>query len=210
MTDNIKSPFFVLQEFISPLECENIISKVKINEPIFNEDGYPEKMERFHAECEDLLFARFKPHVPAIEERYGLKYRGTEKLLFQYFPVSSEFAESPRCANSQYIRKKWVKTRDRDLTGILWLRDYQNETPIDTSHEVYGGKLEFPQYQFSLQPQRGTLILYPAYPNFITTISQVLVGELYCVRFNITAEGSWFYDPQQFGGTWSEWFKDYA
>ncbi len=203
------SPFFIVENFISPKECEDITNKIRVKEPVLV-DGVPQKLERFHAECEDLLFSRLTPHIPEIEKQYDLKYKGTEKLVFQYFPVSNQIAENPGCANSQYIRKKWVKTKDRDLTGILWLRDYQNEVPLDIRSEVYGGKLEFPQYQFSLQPKRGMLVLYPAYPNFITAISQVLVGELYCVRFNITADGLWLYDPAKFQGSWTEWFKEYA
>ena len=205
-----KSPFMVFQDLISPLLCEEIIESIRVKEPVYNQDGYPEKLERFHADSEAKIFERFKPHVPAIEAHYGLKYRGTENLLFQYFPVSADVAEKPGCANSQFLRKRWVKTKDRDLTGILWLKDYNNETPIDLRTDVYGGKLEFPQYGFSLQPQRGTLVIYPAYPNFITAVSQVLIGELYCVRFYITADELWLYQPENFQGNWTEWFKEFA
>jgi hypothetical protein len=204
-----KSPFLVYQDFISPLTCEEIISKVSIREPVLNKDGYPEKLERFHADCEKTIFERFKPLVPEIEQHYNFKYRGTESLLFQYFPTSNDLAEKPGCANSQFLRKKWVKVKDRDLTGILWLKDFNDTVPIDLRHEVYGGKLEFPQYGFSLQPQRGTLVLYPAYPNFITAISQVLVGDLYCVRFNVSAE-NWLYQAADFPGTWQEWLAAFA
>lgn len=204
-----KSPFIVFQDFISPLLCEQLVDSIRVSEPVYNHEGYPEKMERFHAESEQLVFEKFKPLIPQVEQHYELKYRGTENLLFQYFPVSAELAEKPGCANSQFLRKRWVKVRDRDLTGILWLRDYNDKTPIDLRTDVYGGKLEFPQYGFSLQPQRGTLVLYPAYPNFITAVSQVLVGELYCIRFNLCAEGIWLYQPENFPGQWSDWFKEF-
>ena len=207
---DVKSPFMVFQDLISPLVCEQIVNRIHVNEPVIDQNGYPEKMERFHAECEDLIFTKFKPHIPAVEQHFNMKYRGTESLLFQYFPVSADMAEKHGCANSHFLRKRWVKVKDRDITGILWLKDYNDKTPIDLRTDVYGGKLEFPQYGFSLQPQRGTLVLYPAYPNFITAISQVLVGELYCVRFNISADGVWLYQPENFPGTWSDWLKEFA
>jgi hypothetical protein len=204
-----KSPFLIYQDFISPLMCEEIISKIEVKQKIVDQDGYPEKMERFHAECEKPIFERFKPLIPEIESHYGFKYRGTESLLFQYFPVSNDVAEKPGCANSQFLRKKWIKTKDRDITGMLWLKDYNDEVPVDPRYEVYGGKLEFPWYGFSFQPQRGTLVLFPAYPHFITAISQILVGDLYCVRFNLSAE-NWLYQPANFPGTWQEWLANVA
>jgi len=205
----VKSPFLVYQDFISPKLCEQIIDKISLVEPTTDDDGFPVKMERLNAESQDIIFSKFKEHIPEVESHYNLKYRGTEEILFQYFPVSKGLAEEPNCANSKYLRKKWVKVKDRDITGILWLKDFNANVPIELKTEVYGGKLEFPQYNFSLHPQRGTLVLYPAYPHFITAISQILVGELYCARFEISAE-NWLYQPANFGGTWDQWFKEYA
>jgi hypothetical protein len=206
----IKSPFLVYQDFISPKMCDEIIDKIRINEPTYDDDGFPLKMERFNAASQDILFNKFKPLIPEVEERYNLTYRGTEEILFQYFPTGQGIAEQPNCANSRFLRKKWVKVKDRDLTGILWFKNYNDEVPIDLDDEVYGGKLEFPQHNFSLQPQKGTLILFPAYPHFITAISQILIGELYCARFYISAEPGWLYNPQEFPGDYVEWFKEFA
>lgn len=204
-----KSPFLVYQDFISPKLCDDIITKIQVKEPTLDDDGFAVKLERFNAESQDILFSRFKELIPEVEQHYGLTYRGTEEILFQYFPVSKGLAEEPNCANSKYLRKKWVKIKDRDLTGILWLKDYNNVVPIELKTEVYGGKLEFPQYNFSLHPQRGTLVLYPAYPHFITAISQILIGDLYCARFQVSAE-EWLYQPENFPGTWTDWFKEFA
>jgi hypothetical protein len=204
-----KSPFLVYQDFISPKLCDEIITKIHVDEPTLDDDGYAIKMERLNIESQDILYSKFKNIIPDLEKHYDLKYRGTEEILFQYFPVSKGIAEEPNCANSKYLRKKWVKVKDRDITGILWFKEYNNSVPIDVQTEVYGGKLEFPQYNFSLHPQRGTLILFPAYPHFITAISQILIGDLYCARFQVAAE-NWLYQPDKFPGSWSEWFKEFA
>lgn len=210
----VKSPFLVYQEFLSPKACQEILDMVKVEKATKGVDGYTTKLERFHNEAEDKIFAKFKPLVPEIEKHYNLKYKGTEHLLFQHFPEGMKgMAEAPHCENSQYLRKKWVKVKERDLTAILWLKDYNANVPLDTRTEVYGGKLEFPAYGFSLQPQRGTLIVYPAGPHFITATSPVLVGDAYAVRFHIAAdskEGLWLYQPDQFPGKWADWFQEFA
>lgn len=206
-----KSPFLVYQEFLSPKACQEILDMVKVTAPNRDADGYATKLERYHSEAEDKIFSRFKPLIPEIEEHYGLKYKGTEHLVFQHFPEGMKgLAEAPHCESSQYLRKKWVKVRARDLTAILWLKDYNDSVPLDPKIEVYGGKLEFPAYNFSLQPQRGTLMIYPAGPHFITATSPVLVGDLHAVRFHIEADGTWLYQPSEFAGTWQEWFQEFA
>lgn len=206
-----KSPFLVYQEFMSPKACQEILDQIKVTAPNRDADGYATKLERFHSTAEDKIFDRFKPLIPEIEAHYNLKYKGTEHLVFQHFPEGMKgLAETPQCQNSQFLRKKWVKVRDRDLTGILWLKDYNDKVPLDPKIEVYGGKLEFPAYNFSLQPQRGTLMIYPAGPHFITATSPVLVGDLHAVRFHIAADGTWLYQPADFAGTWQEWFEEFA
>ena len=211
---NVKSPFLVYQEFLSPKQCQEIVDMVKINKPDTDAAGFPTKMDRYHADAEAKIFAKFKTLVPEIEAHYGLKYKGTESLVFQQFPEGMKgLAEQPHCENSQYLRKKWVKVKDRDLTAILWLKDYHDKVPLDPRHEVYGGKLEFPAYNFSLQPQRGTLLVYPAGPHFITATTPVLVGNLNAVRFHIASDstdGPWLYQPANFPGTWDQWFQEYV
>jgi len=208
---NVTSPFLVFQEFLSPKACKEILDSVKVKSPNRDANGHPTKMERFHNGAEDKIFAKFKPLIPQIESHYDLKYKGTEHLIFQHFPEGMKgLAEQPHCENSQYLRKKWVKVRERDLTGILWLKDYNDKVPLDTKHEVYGGKLEFPAYGFGLQPQLGTLVIYPAGPHFISATSPILVGDLHAVRFHIAAEGLYLYQPEKFPGKYVDWFEEFA
>lgn len=204
-----KSPFLIYQDFLTPSECDHIADTVRV-EPLVNEDGIAQAMERFHPEQEGFIFDRFKTLIPGIESHYpNFKYRGTEHLIFQQFPVSNnQPAEAPHCENAVFKRKRWIRVRDRDLTGVLWLKDYQETPPFNIQRHVLGGKLEFPVYNFGFQPQRGTLVIYPACERFISLTSAVLVGELQCVRFHIGAEGLWLYDPMDFPGDFRVWFKD--
>ena len=204
-----KSPFLVFQNLISPDECAELSNQVRV-EPIKNDLEEFQSSERFHDESEKFIFNKIRPIIPKIEEHFtNFTYRGTEKIRFQQFPVTNgNPAEQPHCENAVYKRKKWLKVKDRDLTGILWLKDYQDKPPFYLESQVYGGKLEFPVYNFGFQPQQGTLVIYPACERFISLTSAILVGELVCARINMAAEGIWLYDPLLYPGDFRAWFTD--
>jgi len=201
-----KSPFLVYQDFLPDADCDRIADEVRVA-PTFDQDGVPQPMHRHHEQAEKELFEKFKTIVPQLESYFGVKYKGTEHLVFQQFPVTNKPAEAPHCENAVFKRKKWVKVRDRDLTGILWLKNFQDKPPFNIEREVLGGKLEFPVYQFGFQPQKGTLVVYPACERFISLTAPILVGELQCVRFHVAAEGIWIYNPADFPGDYRSWFN---
>lgn len=208
------SPFIVVQDFLSPLTCEKILNDIKVATPDRDVNGDPKKSEHFNLFWEQDIAERFRSVVPQIEQQYKAKYRGLEKPVFQYYPENAKTpAEQPGCENSKYLRKKWVMYKDVDLVGFIWLKDFNDSVPLDNATEVYGGKLEFPVYNFSLVPQRGTLVLFPAGPHFINVISHVLVGDLYQIKLNVCIseenDGRWFYQPTNFPGTWQSWFKEH-
>lgn len=214
---NIKSPFKVFQEFLSPKVCDDILSKVIVTKPDHDKNGMPMKTERLNDYGETIISEKLKSIIPEIDDHFILNCIGLERVLFQYFPEGKQTpAEEPRCQNAFYSRRKWVKIKDIDLTAVVWLKDYQNNTPIDLSYEVYGGKMEFPAYNFGLVPQRGTLVVYPAGPHFISTIAPVLVGDLYQARINIRCradakkDSMWLYSPDKFQGDYIEWFKEFV
>jgi hypothetical protein len=198
----------VFQDFLDSETCNSIAKSVRVN-PIIDSDGVLQSTVRHHSEAEDFIFEKFKPVIPEIEKHFtNFKYKGTEHLVFQQFPVTNgNQAEPPHCENAVFKRKRWIKTKDRDLTGILWLKDYKESPPFDVHTEVLGGKLEFPVYNFGFQAQKGTLVLYPASERFISLTSPILVGELQCVRFHIAAEGIWIYDPLLYPGDFRTWFS---
>jgi len=208
----MKSPFIIVQDFLSPLTCEKIVNDIAIGDPDTDLEGNPKKIERHNLFWEQDIAERFREIVPEIESRYDCTYRGLEKPLFQYYPENAKVpAEQPGCENSKYVRKKWVMHKDVDLVGFVWLKDYNENVPLDPRHEVFGGKLEFPAYNFSLVPQRGTLVLFPAGPHFITVISPILLSDLYQIKLttciNAKNGGRWFYQPQNHPGKWQDWFS---
>ena len=211
----MNSPFIIVQDFLSPLTCEKIVADISVIEPDLDTNGDPKKLERHNLFWDQDIADRFRPLIPEIKSRYNCDYRGLEKPIFQYYPENAKApAEPPGCENSRYLRKRWVMHKDVDLVGFIWLMDYNENVPLDTRHEVFGGKLEFPAYNFSLVPQRGTLVLFPADPHFITVISPVLLGSLYQIKLNVCIEqpggGHWFYQPANHPGTWQQWLEECA
>lgn len=196
------------------MNCERIITELGISVPSLHEDGHPLKHERLIKDPAllNLIQSELLEHTADIQERYAAIVKGMDVPLFQqYFEDPKRPCELHRCENSELKRKKWVKVRDVDLVAYIWLKDYGSGVPLDPRHEVYGGKLEFPAYNFSLVPQRGTMAIFPAGPHFITAISPVLVGTLEQIKFSIKLvnddDNMWFYQPANFPtSSYLDWF----
>lgn len=204
------SPFLVKQNLISPLMCEQIVDSLMsdVTVPDTNVQNEPVKTIVTNAKLEEFIFDRIQPLVPEIEFVYEIDYEGIEAVLFEW--RSEGCKPVPQCDNSQFLRNMWVRVWQRDVTGIVFLNDYNDKTPFVSDYEVFGSKLEFPQHQFSFNPQRGTLVLYPSGPHFINAFSEVLVGESFVARFHITAKKPYLYDPKKFPGDYKTWFKEFA
>lgn len=214
MTQGIHSPFHVVENFISGSTCEKLIQELGIKEPDRDENDNVVKHERILKDIEyvQLFKGLVQNEVPAIERRYDARVVGMEPPIFsQYFEDQKRPCEPAGCENSKYLRKKWMKVKDVDLVGYIWLKDYGNGVPLDPRFEVYGGKLELTAYNFSLIPQRGTLVLFPAGPHFITAISPVMIGSLEQIKITIKLrtddDGVWLYQPFNFPGSFQEWFE---
>lgn len=201
-----KSPFLVIQNFISPKVCEQIVDGLEFYTPDMDPEGNPIKMYKFNEKYEQVVFERFQPLIPKIMEHYDAVYRGTTQITFEYLAEGT--ASEPICENSQYIRKKWTRTKDRDFTAVLMLSDYNENVPFDSDYEVYGGKLEFPQHGFGFQPERGTLIVYPSGPHFINANAAIEYGDLFQARIHVCSQAPYMYNPQNFPGNFTNWFND--
>lgn len=205
MSSHIKSPFYIVEEFISPLACEEIIDLCNFTVPNTNKDGYEIKTEKTSESAEMLIYDRLQQLVPNVEQHYDIKYRGTERVMFEWFPPGSQGRFQSE--NSEFVRGKWLRTRARDLSAILFLSEYQEKTPFEQEYEVYGGKLEFVQHHFGFNPVRGTLVMFPSDPHFINITTQVFAGDLYQARIQIAAKTPYLYNPQNFPGNYTMWFK---
>lgn len=204
-----KSPFYVIQDFLSPLLCEEMIYNLDMCVPDTDKEGHPIRTVKHNETLQEIIFDRMSQNILELENHYGVTYAGTEQMLFEWYPQGCS-GESVHCENSNYIKGKWLKTKNRDFSGIIFLSDYRDKIPFDNDFEVYGGKLEFPQHGFGFNPARGTLILFPSVPHFINATTQIQFGDLYQVRFHIATRTPFLYDPKQFPGNFYSWFQQFS
>lgn len=214
----INSPFFSIQDFFSPSLCDQIIDEMGLSAPAYEaDDKTPIKHERIikGTRFEGLLKKSILDNAEAIQARYGGSLVGMdEPHFFQFFENPKVHCVAHGCENSKFLKRKWVVVKDVDLVGYVWLKDYNDGIPLDPSFEVYGGKLEFPAYDFSIIPERGSAVIFPAGPHFITAVSHVFVGSMEYIKFALklvrdteTGEAAWFYQPENFPGTYQDWFN---
>lgn len=199
-----KSPFYLVEDFISPLTCEDLIDSCNFTTPDRDKDNKAIKTIRPCDSAEHVVYDRLMEIMPDVEKHYGIEYKGTERIMFEWFPSNSvgEFI----CENSQRLREKWVRTKNRDLSAILFLSDFQDNPPFDSDFEVYGGRLEFVQHQFSFKPQRGTLVIFPSDPHFINITTEVAVGDAYQARIQMVSKNGFQYRMSDFPGNYTKWF----
>lgn len=204
MRENIKSPFLVVQDFVSPQTCEDIVDMLELHAPDVDKDDKPILTIRTNETVEQVIYERFLQIQPQIEQYYNIEYRGMERINFEWYPQGS--MGEHHSENASFLRGKWLRTKQRDLTAVLFLSDYQEAEAIELEFEVYGGKLEFPQHKFSFNPTRGTLVIFPSDPHFINITTPVFVGDLYQARLQIAAKNMYIYNPQEFPGNYTMWF----
>lgn len=200
-----KSPFIVIQEFLSPKQCEGIVDRLPFGIPQTDASGNVKMMWRHNDYADEVIFERFSTITSSITDYFGTKYRGTERMAYEWYPEGA--GGIPQCENAEYLRKKWCRTRDRDFSCILFFSDYNTEVPFDTDYEVYGGKLEFIQHDFGFNPQRGTLIIFPSGPHFINSIARAFAGDLILARWHVAAALPYLHDPSDFPGDYTTWFN---
>jgi hypothetical protein len=201
-----KSPFYVVQDFLTPKQCEMIVDNLGYYEPDLDKEGNPIKMMRNHEESEKIVYGKFQPLIADLEKYYDFEHRGTELVTFEF--LAEGVKPEAISDNSKWVNKKWVRTKDRDFSAVLFLSDYQDDLPFDSDYEVYGGKLEFLQHKFGFNPERGTLIVYPSSPHFINAISEIVAGDLFLARFYVAATIPYLYQPADFPGNYLSWFSD--
>lgn len=202
----INSPFYTVENFISPANCQYLIDKFGATNPTVKSHALP-----LDHEYMTHISERLAEHIPAIEAKHqAIAELPVDGQFKQYRENPTAPCELHGCANAKLLRRKWLKTKDYDLVGYVWLKDFNNGVPLDDGYEVYGGKLEFPIYNFSLLPQRGTLVLFPAGPHFITAISPVLAGSLEQLTFGVKLsrpdKSLWLYEPSLYPGDYTNWF----
>ena len=200
-----KSPFYIIEEFISPLMCEDIIDRMNNTYPNMDDAGNPLLTIKSNRLTEIRILPLILDIVPDLEQYYGFTYAGTLPFDLEWYPENFRNSAA-HCENSNLIKGKWYRTNEKDFVGVIFLNDSRDTPPFDPYFEVVGGKLAFPTHNFSFIPKRGQLVLFPGEQHFVNATQDVLYGDLHQIKFYISAENDYVYDPRQFPGTYKQWF----
>lgn len=205
-----KNPFFVVEDFLSPLQCENIVKSLKHNLPNVDQVGNPTVTLKGNRLAEIRIMPFFESIQDDIETHYDMKIKTLTPFVFEWYPTGFPGSKAA-CEGSKYIVKKgqpskWQKVKDYDFTGIIMLNDFNDGQDFDLDYEVRGGKLEFTTHGFGFNQQRGTLIIFPTRPNFINAVAPVDLGDSTMIRFQIICQEEFIYDPENFQGDYLSWF----
>ena len=207
----VRSPFHVVENFLSPLACEEIVPCVS-DFQVDVVDGKPTKTVRteidFQTDVESVLMETLlNSAIPLLEAHYGVEYRSLLPFEYHHYPQDFMGDKELICDNAVYLNGSWLRNRDIDFTSILFLNDFNDNTPFDPRYEVTGGKIEMISYNFSFQPQRGTLVTFPGCPRHLHRVSNVTLGESNFIKMFWNTTVPYVHDPSKFPGTFEEWFE---
>lgn len=203
----IKSPFLIIRKFISPLECENIITSIDIITPNYDEQNFPIKTMISVPVIQNRIWTRFEHYFDIIENYYGVGIESVSDVSLEWYPEGCS-PENLRCENSVYSNNKWHMINDHDFTAIIFLKDYNSETDFDVDFECYGGELAIQNHGFSIKPERGTAIVFPANQYFIHKTESPTYGESFQLRTHLICSEKFNYNPSDYEGNYKKWFKD--
>lgn len=208
---NPKSPFIILQNFLSPLYCENVIDELDFALPDIDINNKAIKTVKKHNKFEKEIYEKFTQLIPNIETYHNIKHSSTTEMEFTLIPQGSK-QSPPICENSKLNiingKKIWLKNRGIDFTCLIFLTQYCDSPNFDTLYEVYGGKINFLSWNFGFTSERGTMIIYPSSSNFINVISEIFVGDLIFIKFHFSTINKFVFNIKDYPGDLSNWFKN--
>ena len=78
---------------------------------------------------------------------------------------------------------------------------------FDEEFECYGGELEMINHAFTINPSRGTAIVFPSNQYFINRTVTPEYGDMFQMRFHVSCVDRMKYSPADYRGNYSTWFK---
>lgn len=190
----MNTPFFVVEDFISPLQCDKLLAlnhEVVQTVPsirLLNDGG------------SRIIHRSINEYSDDIDAHYNCTISNDIKVSFIHLPENPSIPGQPQFIDGWHKtqKRKWERTKNIDLIGIVPLKTYCDTVPIDTAFEVYGGKIEMTSFNFSFIPERGSLIMFPCAPNFIHAVSPINFGTMQYVKIYLSMQYDWEFNIENF------------
>lgn len=200
-----KSPFILVEDFLSLEQCEEIILSMKHSIPDRNNENYPIKTFKTNALAEIRIMPQFDDFLDGAEPYYGFKTRNISPFMFEWYAEGFQ-GDFPKSDDGIYSNGKWVKSNNVDFAVIIFLSTSKDTSISDTLMESFGGKLEFLNHNLTIKPKAGTMLMFPANSHFLNTFTEVGLGNLNCIRIHISSETPYVYKMENFPGDYRTWF----
>lgn len=200
-----KSPFILVENFLTKNECEDLILSLQHSIPNRDEKNYAIKTIKYNQLAEIRIMPKLDDFLDQTEPYYGFTTKDISPFNFEWYAETYK-GGMLKADNALYINNKWVKSRDIDFTILIFLSDSKTTSITDTMFECFGGKLEFFNHKLTITPKAGTILMYPANDHFLNTFTEVGLGNLNCIRVEITASIPYVYNPKDFPGDYRTWF----
>lgn len=202
----IKSPFLIVKDFMSPMECETLLGSIDISIPNYDQNDDPIKTVLRLPIFQQRVWNRMEEYFSDIEDYYSVEVDSLTPVDIEWYPERC-VDEPKRCENSRYFNNKWKLINDYDFTVVVFLKDYNNKRDFDEEFECYGGKLEISNHGFSFNPVRGMAVIFPSNQYFINRTETPQFGDAFQLRFHIVCSERFNYNREHYQGNHSIWFK---
>jgi hypothetical protein len=205
-----KSPFIVVKEVLSPLQCEDMVKRLKHTSPNLNQLGIPTVTYKANNLSEIRISPIVEQLIPVIEQHYDVKIKSKTTPMFEWYPEGYQnnkaTSEGYRRITKRGKKPVWQRVKNYDFTILTFLNDYNNETDFDEQFEFRGGKLEFPTHGFGFNAERGTVLIFPTRPNFAHAITNITAGNLNIIRSHLITDSEFEYNMDDYTGSYKDWF----
>ena len=200
-----KSPFILIEDFISYEQCEDIVLNLKHTIPNRDAKNHPIKTIKTNQLAEIRVMAAVDALLDKAEEHYRFKTLNVSPFNFEWMAEGFQ-GENPKPDNGMFFNGKWVKSKDIDFTILIFLSTSKNTSITDTLMESFGGKLEFFNHNLTITPKAGTMIMFPSNEHFLNAFTEVSLGNLNVIRCHITAKEPFVYKSADWPGDYRTWF----
>lgn len=199
-----KSPILIIEDFLSPLECEDIISRALTRVKLDNSDFEKQKITLHDPITQNRLAERIESLSYHMEEYFGYEHREVYNIEINILPEGHKKMQ-PVCENSVNLNG-WTRGNNKDFVCMVFLVDKHEDGMIDLDFEVSGGLLQMIKHNFSISPKRGTLVVFPGDSNFLYNFSDIEIGDLIFLKFWVSATVPYVYNRENFPGNYTNWF----
>lgn len=132
---------------------------VEVDETTFYERV---KLEDMRSELDGFVGEAF---TRLVAQAYGARLDWYEEPKLLRYRPGGQFGPHADGAIIDPVSSRWKKTKDRDLSFLVYLDD-----------EFTGGALSFPYFHYRLKPQAGLLVLFPSDIRFLHAAEPVESG----------------------------------